>query len=328
MQPTLKRSITGAAGVALAFVLAACSSGATPATTSSAAAGSTAGAAATSAASSNEGYAKDSDTLIFGSVPASEGAENSYKPIEEYITQVTGKKVEYFQAADYVALIEAAVAGQIDFAAFSGFTYYQATQAGADIEPFAAVVAEEGSEAGYYSVAIANPNAGIESIADFKGKKVAFVNPNSTSGYLYPSYLLLDNQIDPSEASTDITVSFSGKHDAVLLDVQTGAVDAGFAEDAIADPAIADGSVKEINRVFVAGPPFVVSGSLPQETKDQIIDALTNITADDLVAAGITSANDEAFRDIFWSLEPIDDAYYDTIRDLCKIVTTAEACQQ
>lgn len=320
MPITRKHGIAALAAVSVALLLAACSSGDDT---------DPSGSGTENAEGSSEGYAVDSDTLVFGSVPASESASSTYEPIEEYIAQITGKNVEYFEASDYVALIEAAVAGQIDFAAFSGFTYYQAIQAGAQIEPFAAVIAEEGAEAGYYSVAVANPNSGIETIEDFRGHTICFVNPNSTSGYLYPSYALLEAGIDPSESSTDITVVFAGNHDASLLAIQTGECDAGFAEDVTTNPAVEDGSVVEVTRTFVAGPPFVVSSTLPDDVKQQIIDALSEVTIQDLVDAGIESAEtNETFQDVFWGTEPVDDGYYDTIRDLCAIVTTAEACQQ
>ena len=71
-------------------------------------------------------YAVNSDTLVFGAVPDSAATETNYQPLMDYIAEKTGKKVTYQQSTDYAALIEASVAGKIDVASFSGFTYVTA----------------------------------------------------------------------------------------------------------------------------------------------------------------------------------------------------------
>ena len=55
-------------------------------------------------------------------------------------------------------------------------------------------------------------------------------------------------------------------------------------------------------------------------------DALAEVTIDDIIAAGITSADSEGFRSVFYATKPVDDAYYDLIRDICK-KTNATQCQ-
>lgn len=311
----LRNSIIGVgAAVAPLATLTACSTSADP--------------AAPNAAEEEGTYAVDENTLVFGAVPDQEATESNFKPLVNYIADITGKKVEYFEAADYVALIQAAVAGQIDVAAFSGFTYFQATQQGAKIEPFAAVSYEAGAPAGYYSVAVANPSSGITKLEQFKGQNVCFVNPNSTSGYLFPSSLLKDAGLDASEGSADLTPVFAGQHDASALKVSQGTeCVAGFAQDLNADPLIASGDLVEVSRVLVPGAPLVVSSVLPPSLKQQIIDALTGVTIDDLIAAGVEGADGEGFAAVFNNTEKVDDSYYDTIRALCANVPGVEACQ-
>ena len=51
------------------------------------------------------------------------------------------------------------------------------------------------------------------------GKKVCFVDPSSTSGYLFPSYNLLKAGVDPK---TDVTPVFAGKHDVSVQKVAAG----------------------------------------------------------------------------------------------------------
>jgi phosphonate transport system substrate-binding protein len=267
------------------------------------------------------GFAVDSSTLVFGVVPDSVDTETNYQPLMDYIAQETGKTVEYHESTDYAALIEASIAGQIDVASFSGFTYVTATNNGAELTPISSITTAEGQEPGYYSQAIVPKGSDITSIADMEGKKICFVDPSSTSGYLFPSYALLEAGIDPEK---DITPVFAGKHDVSVQKVGEGTeCEAGFAEDS--EVAKSD-AVEVIDEQMVPGAPIVESDSLPDDVKAQLKDILSDVTADDMVAAGIESADSEGFRSVFFQTTPVDDAYYDEIRDICE-KTNATQCQ-
>lgn len=301
------RAATALVGAALlALTLSACSTPASSATGSSDAAG---------------GYAVDDSTLVFGVVPDSVDTETNYQPLMDYIAKETGKTVEYHESTDYAALIEASIAGQIDVASFSGFTYVTATNNGAELTPISSITTAEGQEPGYYSQAIVPKGSDITSIADMKGKKICFVDPSSTSGYLFPSYALLEAGIDPEK---DITPVFAGKHDVSVQKVGEGTeCDAGFAEDS--EVAKSD-AVTVIDQQMVPGAPIVESNSLPDDVKAKLKDILSNVTADDMVAAGIEGADSEGFRAVFFQTTPVDDAYYDQIRDICE-KTDASQCK-
>lgn len=297
------------AGVALlALGLAGCSGSA--AATDSAAGG-----------SGTAGYAVDENTLVFGVVPDSADTQTNYTPLMEYIGKKTGKKVEYHESTDYAALIEAAIAGKVDVASFSGFTYVTATNNGAKLTPISSIVTAEGQEPGYYSEAIVPKGSDIKTVADMKGKKVCFVDPSSTSGYLFPSYNLIEAGLDPQK---DITPVFAGKHDVSVTKVGEGKeCDAGFAEDSEVEKS---DKVTSIAKTMVPGAPLVYADALPEDVKKTLVDTLQEVTVDEIVAAGISSADDEGFRSVFHETKPVDDAYYDLIRDICA-ETKATQCQ-
>ncbi|MGN7862585.1 phosphate/phosphite/phosphonate ABC transporter substrate-binding protein [Microbacterium sp. 22303] len=305
------RALTVAAGAAvLALGLAACSG------TAGAATGTDAPAAA------NGGYAVDANTLVFGVVPDSVDTQTNYQPLMDYIAKETGKKVEYHESTDYAALIEAAVAGKVDVASFSGFTYITATNAGAKLTPISSIVTKQGQEPGYYSEAIVPKGSSITSIKDFKGKKVCFVDPSSTSGYLFPSYNLLKDGIDPK---TGVSPVFAGKHDVSVQKVGEGTeCEAGFAEDS--EVAKSD-KVTVVDKTMVPGAPLVYNSALPKETADKVVTALKEITIDDIVKAGIKGADSNAFKATFYATKPVDDKYYDIIRDICE-KTKADQCKK
>lgn len=266
-------------------------------------------------------FAVDENTLVFGVVPDSVDTETNYQPLMDYIAEETGKTVEYHESTDYAALIEAAVAGKIDVASFSGFTYVTATNNGAALTPISSIITEEGQEPGYFSQAIVPKGSDITDLAGFKGKKVCFVDPSSTSGYLFPSYNLLNEGIDPE---TDVTPVFAGKHDVSVTKTGEGVeCEAGFAEDS--EVAKSD-KVEIISETMVPGAPIVLSNTLPEELQAQLTDILGEVTIDEIIAAGIDSADSDAFRSVFFATSPVDDEYYDTIRDICE-KTNAEQCQ-
>lgn len=272
-------------------------------------------------ADANAGYAVDSSTLVFGVVPDSADTETNYQPLMDYIAKETGKTVEYHESTDYAALIEAAIAGKVDVASFSGFTYVTATNNGAELTPISSIVTAEGEEPGYYSQAIVPVDSDITSLAGFAGKKVCFVDPSSTSGYLFPSYNLLEEGIDPE---TGVTPVFAGKHDVSVTKVGEGVeCEAGFAEDS--EVAKSD-KVKVITETKVPGAPIVESNSLPDDIKQQLRDILAEVSIDQIIAAGIDSADSDGFRSVFYETKPVDDAYYDTVRDICE-KTNAKQCQ-
>ncbi|UJP10192.1 phosphate/phosphite/phosphonate ABC transporter substrate-binding protein [Microbacterium sp. KUDC0406] len=267
------------------------------------------------------GYAVDASTLVFGVVPDSVDTETNYQPLMDYIAKETGKKVEYHESTDYAALIEAAIAGKVDVASFSGFTYITATNNGAELTPISSIVTKEGQEPGYYSQAIVPKGSSVKSLADFTGRKVCFVDPSSTSGYLFPSYNLLEAGIDPEK---DITPVFAGKHDVSVTKVGEGKeCEAGFAEDS--EVAKSD-KVTKIAETMVPGAPLVYADALPDDVKKKLTDALSEVTIDDIIAAGVSSADSDAFRATFYATKPVDDKYYDVIRDICK-KTNATQCQ-
>lgn len=310
MKLSIKTLIAAGAVTLLAAGLSACS--ATP--TNGAADGATDDAGTVS-------FAFDENTLVFGVVPDSVDTETNYQPLMDYIAKKTGKTVEYHESTDYAALIEASIAGKIDVASFSGFTYVTAKNNGAKITPVSSIVTEKGQEPGYYSQAIVPVGSSIKTIADMKGKKVCFVDPSSTSGYLFPSYNLLKAGIDPEN---DVSPVFAGKHDVSVQKVGEGKeCDAGFAEDS--EVAKSD-KVTVIDQTMVPGAPVVISDTLPADLKTQLTGILSQVSIDQIIAAGITSADSDAFRSVFYETLPVDDTYYDTIRDICA-QTKATQCQ-
>ena len=87
--------------------------------------------------------------------------------------------------------------------------------------------------------------SGIQRVEDLRGKTVAFVDPASSSGYIYPMVLLIKQGLvrnrDPKTFFKDAL--FAGTHDAALRAVLQGRVDAAASFDKapelhLKDPAL------------------------------------------------------------------------------------------
>ena len=158
------------------------------AASSTAEAGGTASAAGTAAETGNPGGKDGVFTIAYAPNESNTEAADARNGLAEDLGAVLGCEVEEIQASDYNAIIEALRTGSADMA-------YMGSQALAlgvertDLEPIV-MKAEDGDpeKAIYHSVFITNAaNTDINSIEDIKGRTMAFVDPDSTSGNLVPT---------------------------------------------------------------------------------------------------------------------------------------------
>lgn len=144
--------------------------------------------------------------------------EDNSKKFREYLEKNTPYKFEVSIPQSFVAVVEAFGTKRADVAAMNTFGYALANKKyGAQAR---LTVLRHGS-ATYQSQFITRADSKIKKIEDLEGKKLAFVDPASTSGYLVPLKTLKDKNIKPKE-----TV-FAMKHDSVVSMVYQGQVDAG-----------------------------------------------------------------------------------------------------
>ena len=191
-----------------------------------------------------------------------------------------GMKVQGFVAADYNGVIEAMRANHVEVAYLGPFSYVL----GATVAPIEAFATAETSKSGrtfYHSQIIARKDSGIKEVSDLKGKTLAFVDPSSTSGHLFPKAGLIKLGIDPEKFFG--RVLFTGSHDSNALAVANKRVDAATIADRIFDAAVQKNLVKreDIQVVWSSDPipelPTVWRKNLPPELKEKIRTAFLNI---------------------------------------------------
>jgi phosphonate transport system substrate-binding protein len=207
------------------------------------------------AAGSQSAFAQDARrTLRVTAIPDESPTElqRKFQPLGQYLGKATGLDVQFVPTTDYAATVEALVARKVDLAWFGGFTFVQARhRSGGKVVPLVQRVEDQK----FRSVFITPVDSGIVSLADLKGKTIAFGSAASTSGHLMPRHFLIEAGIDPDR---DLRrVSFSGAHDATALSVAGGRVDAGALNASVWEKLVAEGRVDASRvRVFFTTPGY------------------------------------------------------------------------
>jgi len=184
----------------------------------------------------------DPATLIFAYTPVEDPAVYAkvWKGFLEHMEKVTGKKVQFFPVQSNAAQIEAMRAGRLLVAGFNSGSNPIAV-ACAGFKPLAMMASEDGSY-GYEMEIITYPGSAIEKVQDLKGKKLAFVQETSNSGYKAPSAILKAEF--GLEAKKDFEPVFSGKHDNSILGVANKDYPATAVANSVMQRMIARGVVK------------------------------------------------------------------------------------
>lgn len=239
------------------------------------------------------GSGEKSDTLTIAYAPneSTEQSADARNGLAADLKEKLGVEVEEIQATDYNAIIEALRTGKADLAYMGPLAIALGSER-AGVEPIA-MKADYGdkSKAIYHSLLVTNSkNTDINSITDIKGKVIAFVDPDSTSGNLIPTAEIIKAFPDENLTSDRLhtngdffeAASYSGKHQAGLQAVIKGDVDVVPISDQILESEIKNGNASEedIKVIHTSGDipaeGFVVRPDMDTELKQQLQDFLIN----------------------------------------------------
>ena len=222
--------------------------------------------------------------------------------VMDQLAAKTGMKVKPFVANDYNGVIEAMRSGKIDIAYFGPFSYVLASQL-ANAEAFAIPVTKKTGQSSYHSIIITKKDKGLSTVPQLQGKTFAFVDPSSASGHLFPKAGLKGEGIDTDKYFS--RVIFSGSHDASIMAVANGKVDAAAVADPIFSNAVTKGLVKaeDFQVVWrsqaIPESPMAWRKSLDAATKQKVAAALAEIKGlpwgDRGELNGFAPTNDQAY---------------------------------
>ncbi|MDZ4746675.1 MAG: phosphate/phosphite/phosphonate ABC transporter substrate-binding protein [bacterium] len=238
--------------------------------------------------------------------------------LASFIQQRTGYNVRVTVPSDYITVVEAFGTGRADVAIMNTFSYLLAhAKYGANAR--LRVVRRQG-ELTYRGEFIVRDDSGINSIRELHGRSIAYVDPSSTSGYIYPKEMLRSAGVVPKEEM------FAKGHNQVVLKVYQGDVDAGavfYSPPDTLTGELLDARCKIVNEhpdVFqkvrvlaltqeIPNDPVVVRADLPKDMQDNIVAALLEFQATE---AGKRALN--AIASVEGFVVTSNDAYNDVRR--------------
>jgi len=201
----------------------------------------------------------DPDTLIFAYTPVEDPAvyREAWADFLTHLEEVTGKPAQFFPVQSNAAQIEAMRSGRLHVAGFNTGSNPLAVNC-AGFVPFTIMAALDGSF-GYEMEIITHPDNGVETVADIKGKTLAFTAPTSNSGFKAPS-ALLKAEFDMVEGR-DFEATFSGKHDNSVLGVANKDYDAASIANSVKLRMIERGVVDEADlKILYTSQTFPTTG--------------------------------------------------------------------
>jgi phosphonate transport system substrate-binding protein len=180
----------------------------------------------------------------------------------------------------------------------------------------------------YFGAIMVSEKSKIKKLSELNGKRFAFTDAASTSGYLFPLKLLNENKIKIKN------FVFAGTHDNVITKIYQGQVDAGgaFYVDPI-DGKMQDARTKVLTQfpdveqkvkvLQITDPipndPFIFRKNLPEVVVSKFITAINKFLT--------TEEGRAAFKTIFLfdGVIPATDQDYDSLRKVLKSTNTDAA---
>jgi phosphonate transport system permease protein len=163
------------------------------------------------------------DEIVLGFNPAenAQALQTSADALAHMLSDRIHLPVRAYVSLDYTALVEAMRSGQVHFGWLTPSPLVLAEQL------FHAQIVltqvRRGSPA-YYAAVVVRDDSPVHSVDDLRGRTIAWVDPQSTSGYVIPRYLMMQRGIDPAHFFRQQV--FAGGHDSAVFAVQGGQVDA------------------------------------------------------------------------------------------------------
>ncbi|MGB3653093.1 MAG: phosphonate ABC transporter substrate-binding protein [Rivularia sp. (in: cyanobacteria)] len=246
----------------------------------------------------------------------------AWEPFIKEMEKQVGVPIKPFYVTQYSGVIEAMAAGDVQMAWYGGKSYVEAAKR-SNAEVFAQVVNHDGTT-GYTSHLIVNKDNPIvaesKALGENKGdeyvinnaKKLtfAFNEPNSTSGFLVPSfYVFAKNNVNPKAAFKRLI--FAGNHEATASAVANNQVDVATnnSESLSRLARINPETRKNIEviwtSVLIPSDPIAYRKDLPSELKNKIQDFFYNYK------------DEQVLKPLGWQgFVTAEDKTWDTIREL------------
>jgi phosphonate transport system substrate-binding protein len=229
----------------------------------------------------------------------------------EALGKLVGVPVRVTVASDYAAVIEALRNKSADLAFSHPAGYVLAAR-----EARATIVARNvwHGKASFTSRFFVRKESGITTLEGLRGKTVAFVDPASTSGYIYPMVMLIQRGLvqnrDPRTFFREVT--FAGSHDAGMRALLNRHVDSLASFDMAHEQYLKDPAERERLTWVAETPPIPEAGICARDGLDPALFAR--------VRTALLSMRGPSYAPLLKKMydidgfEPAEDRDYDPVR--------------
>lgn len=236
-----------------------------------------------------------------------------FKPLADYLARQLDRPVSVRVGRDYEEHIAAIGKNRVDIA-FMGPAQYVLLVDRHGPKPLLARM-EVDRQPLLHGTIVVRQDSPLRRVADLKGKRFAYTDPDSTMGRLVPQYVLLKAGV-PERALG--RYQFLGAHKNVALAVLTGDFEAGAVKEEVFQEYAPRGLRALAKLPPVADHLFVVRADFPPKDIEALRQALWRLKD---TPQGRTLM--EGVHKGMTALVPAADKDYDTLRTILRAVSTA-----
>ncbi len=202
-----------------------------------------------------------SGELIIGLIPEQNVFKQMerYEPIGKYIEKKVGMEVSFIILSRYGNILNSFIEEKMDGAFWGSFTGALAIEQ-LGVQPIARPEWPDGTST-YHGYIFVRKDSGISSVAEMKGKSIAFVERATTAGFIFPLAYFKENGVDDIDTYFR-EYYFAGSHDSVVHEVYNGKADIGSAKNTIYNLVLDNDPNIKKELVIIARSPVVPSNGL------------------------------------------------------------------
>jgi phosphonate transport system substrate-binding protein len=248
----------------------------------------------------------------FGLIPVAgtSSVKDTFGPLGVYLEKTLGVKVNLQSAGDYAGVITAMQHKHVDIAYFGPKSYVEAAKR-AGAQAVATEIDAESGLPGYKGIIITKKGSGLKTLEDIKGKTWAFTDSNSTSGTLVPTVMFSKKGINPQKYFSKVL--YSGGHEASILAVKAGKVDAASTNNLDFNRGLGKHwNEDDFNILWtselIPGSPMTVRKDLPESFKKAVKDAFLSLKDEKI----LSNMKIKGYADG-------NDAFYNPVRELIEL---------
>lgn len=207
--------------------------------------------------------------------------EPDAQALSTFLSKRSGLSIKAFVASDYAGVVEAMRAGHADLAFLAALPYVLAREyAGAKV----LLASKVHGNTFYYSRIFVRKDSGIKRLQDLKGKTIAFTDPVSSSGFLYPLALFIEKGLiakgaDPKTFFKE--VYFAGGYEQAIRSLANGFVDAAAVSQYAPEVYLTPEQLQQVTWIAENGPVptfcVAVGKDLPKESAAKLKAALLEL---------------------------------------------------